>query len=79
MCNVIIPEVSLNPYSNGTLSDATGSPILNCATSVLILILMEHSLTSAELWKEAAKNKRLNPYSNGTLSDEHAKALRRFS
>ena len=40
---------------------------------------MEHSLTSAELWKEAAKNKRLNPYSNGTLSDEHAKALRRFS
>ncbi len=30
---------------------------------------MEHSLTSAELWKEAAKNKRLNPYSNGTLSD----------
>ena len=61
--------MSLNPYSNGTLSDATGSPILNCATSVLILILMEHSLTSAELWKEAAKNKRLNPYSNGTLSD----------
>mgnify|MGYP007010043012 CR=1 FL=1 len=35
---------------------------------VLILILMEHSLT-AEISRETVTKERLNPYSNGTLSD----------
>ncbi len=35
----------LNPYSNGILSDFNPGCYLNATSSVLILILMEYSLT----------------------------------
>ena len=60
--------VSLNPYSNGTLSDVQHFSAISSILFVLILILMEHSLILSS--PTSAKIRcSLNPYSNGTLSD----------
>ena len=42
---------------------------------VLILILMEHSLTPVSLTYALSRQQCLNPYSNGTLSDRLQTAL----
>ena len=42
----ILPTICLNPYSNGILPDAFSAAFTSGALVVLILILMEYSLTS---------------------------------
>ena len=60
--------VSLNPYSNGILTDSKVMTISDEDIAVLILILMEYSLT---VGYQYCKNNTdcLNPYSNGILTD----------
>ncbi len=63
-----IMKWSLNPYSNGMLSDEEIMMPNGRMTKVLILILMECSLTSC-CNSQILGTDRLNPYSNGMLSD----------
>ena len=70
--------IRLNPYSNGTLSDKKKQKDYFPNKNVLILILMEHSLTEEGLI-DNYNLQGLNPYSNGTLSDIYMNKLSEMS
>ena len=59
---------SLNPYSNGLLSEFEIKQTINYKKLVLILILMDYSLSMAKE-KKNYEERSLNPYSNGLLSE----------
>ena len=66
--NVKGRKIRLNPYSNGILSDENKHQY-HRKISVLILILMEYSLTFFLTLFYKLRLGSLNPYSNGILSD----------